>query len=185
VTVNNGAPDVLKATAFVDPADAIGESDETNNKQEATTTVSGTVCTTPPCIDLVVSDVFDTPDPVANGGSTTYTVSVVNVGDTATNPTTVWDMHFFFTGTGSVTVTPLAGVTCAIFGGDPKHIHCTGVAGADAMDLAPGAGITFIVTVTGMATGTASLEVIADIFDVIPEFTNSNNSVTETTTINP
>jgi subtilase family serine protease len=53
------------------------------------------------------------------------------------------------------------------------------------MDLAAGAGFQFTVTVTGVTPGTGSLSVDADHFNAITEFSETNNSVTETTTINP
>ncbi len=53
------------------------------------------------------------------------------------------------------------------------------------MDLAPGAGLSFTVTVTNVPAGTVSLEVIADIFGTIAEFSEDNNQIEEFTTVLP
>jgi len=54
------------------------------------------------------------------------------------------------------------------------------------MDLAPGAGITLTVTVTGVGgPDVDSLDVVADIFNSVAEFSETNNTVTETTIVTP
>ena len=189
MTVNPGAPNTLQLTATADPDNAFGESDETNNSLTEVTTVSGTVCTSTPCTDLVVSSLLDTPDPVDTGGTVTYTASVVNTGDTPTNPSTLWEMRFVYAGNGTPTVTAPAGITCALPNPlDPDTIVCTGSSGSDPMDLGPGAGIDFTVTVTGVSPtsgSTVSLTATADSTNLISEFTETNNSLTENTTVNP
>ena len=185
--VDPGAPNDLVLSATVDPENAFGESDETNNSKSETTTVSGDVCTSTPCVDLVVAQVLDNPDPVANGGTITYTASVVNVGDTAVNPSAIWALDITYTGSGSPVLTfpPGIGLCAVVPPPAAHHVRCTSTAGADGMDLAAGAGFQFTVTVTGVTPGTSSLSVDADHFNAITEFSETNNSVTETTTINP
>ena len=90
-----------------------------------------------------------------------------------------------------MSVTAPAGITCANYppplGPDDKHQHCVGDATVlDPMDLAPGAGITLTVTVTGVGgPDVVSLDVNADIFNTVAEFSESNNIVTETTIVTP
>jgi len=183
VTVDPGAPNDLKITVTADPGNAFGESNETNNSLSETTTVSGTVCTSSPCVDLVVADVFDSPDPVTAGNDFTYVVSIVNVGDAPVDPTAIWDIHFQYFGSGSPTLSLLPDVACAVQPG-VHHVHCTSTAGTDGMDLGPGEGLTFTITVSGATAGSASLNVQADFPSAaIAEFSESNNNVTETTTI--
>ena len=125
--VDRGAPNDLVLSATVDPENAFGESDETNNAKSETTTVSGDVCTSTPCVDLVVAQVLDNPDPVANGGTITYTASVVNVGDTAVNPSAIWALDITYTGSGSPVLTFPPGIgLCAVVpptGRPPRPLH--------------------------------------------------------------
>ena len=113
-TVNLGAPDELVLTATADPANAFVESDEVNNTLTQTTTVDDSVCTSSPCVDLVVSSIIDVPDGAPFGPPVVYTVAVTNVGD-APLPTNVpWDIHFELVGAGVITsITVPTGVTCA------------------------------------------------------------------------
>ena len=188
VTVNAGAPNDLVVHVTVDPDNDFGESDESNNSLSETTTVSGSVCTSTPCVDLVVADVFDNPDPATAPATITYVASIVNVGDSPVPPSAIWDLHFQFFGTGTMTISAPASVTCSNYPSgslDSRHQHCISTSGSDPMDLGPGAGLTFTITVTGVPASTVSLNVNADIFGVITEFSESNNSVTETTTVNP
>lgn len=188
MTVNANAPNDLVLTATVDPDNAFGESDESNNSKTETTTVAGDVCTGSPCVDLVVAQVLDNPDPAKAPGPITYTISIVNVGDAPVNPIAIWDIHLLFSGAGTMAVTAPAGMTCTNFpllSPDSRHQHCISTAGTDPMDLAPGAGLVLTATVTGVAPGTDSLNVTADVFGAIPEFSETNNAVTETTTVIP
>jgi subtilase family serine protease len=53
------------------------------------------------------------------------------------------------------------------------------------MDLGPGGGLTFTVEVTGASTaGSATLQVQVDQTAAITEFSEGNNVLSETTTIN-
>jgi hypothetical protein len=73
---------VLSATTTVDPPGGVdfAEADETNNEQTEPTTVDAADCTS--CIDLVMSEIIVTPDPVAEGADLTYILAVGNGGDT-------------------------------------------------------------------------------------------------------
>ena len=86
-----------------------------------------------------------------------------------------------------MSVTAPAGITCAEVFLDNLHQHCHGdTTVLDPMDLAPGAGITLTVTVSGVAgPDVVSLEVIADVFNTVAEFSESNNTVVETTIVTP
>ena len=76
-------PADLTLTAKIDVDDVFkNETDEGNNTQSETTTVSGTVCVN--CVDLVASQLFATPDPANLGGDVVFKFVVVNVGDTPT-----------------------------------------------------------------------------------------------------
>jgi uncharacterized repeat protein (TIGR01451 family) len=76
-------PADLTLTAKIDVDDVFkNETDEGNNTQSETTTVSGTVCVN--CVDLVASQLVATPDPANLGGAVVFKFVVVNVGDTPT-----------------------------------------------------------------------------------------------------
>jgi uncharacterized repeat protein (TIGR01451 family) len=191
MTVDAGAPNDLVLEATIDPSNAFGESDETNNVEEETTTVTGDVCTSSPCFDIAVADIDASAQTVTAGNPVTFTVSVVNLGDSPIDPIALWDMHFQWTGTAaSMSVAGPGGITCANFPAmslDPLHQHCQSTALVDAMDLGPGLGTTFTVTVTPSSAGTGQLEVIADIFNAISgEFDETNNNTaTEVIDVNP
>lgn len=191
MTVTPSAPNDLTLTVTADPDGAIAESNETNNGKSETTTVSGTVCTSTPCVDLVAADIFDNPDPVkASDGSITYTGSIVNVGDSPVDPTAIWSIDITYTGPGSPALSGFPDLTqcAAISDPDPlvHHVRCTSKAsGTDWMDLSAGGGLTFTVTVTGASTpGTATLKLELDqTAPAITEFDEGNNVLIETTTI--
>jgi uncharacterized repeat protein (TIGR01451 family) len=193
LTVDSGAPNDLKLKATIDPSNAFGESDETNNTEEETTTVTGAVCTGSPCFDLVVADIDASAQTINSGDSVTFTVSIVNIGDSPISPTAIWDIHLLYSGTtGTMSVTPPGGIVCANFptplAPPPAdlHQHCKSTAVVDPMDLGPGEGLTLTVTVTTSSAGTGSLEVNADIFNAIPgEFDETNNTATEVIDVNP
>jgi hypothetical protein len=191
MVVGPSAPNALTLTVTADPDNAVGESDETNNSKSETTTVSGTVCTSTPCVDLVAASIFDNPDPVkASDGNIAYTGSIVNVGDSPVNPTAIWTIDITYTGPGSPTITTPDNAQCApdLTSVPPvHHVTCTSKAsGTDWMDLAAGGGVTFTVNVTGAGTpGTATLDLALDQPSpgTITEFDESNNVLSELTTI--
>jgi len=192
MTVDPSAPDKLTQVVTADQENAIAESDETNNTKSEPTTVSGNVCTSTPCVDLVAASIFDNPDPVKTAdGTIAYTGSLVNVGDSPVDPTAIWTIDITYTGPGSPTLTTPDNSQCAavLFPPPPPtvhHVRCTSKAsGTDWMDLAAGGGVTFTVNVTGASTaGTATLTLALDqTSPAITEFDEGNNVLTETTTI--
>jgi hypothetical protein len=80
-------------------------------------------------------------------------------------------------------VSPPTGVTCTLSGVTWK---CTSQDGTtDPMDLAPGAGLTFLVTIVGAVPGPAPLLVNADSTGVVAELSESNNTSTWLTLVMP
>src|SRR5262249_51777299 len=78
-----GLPPSVTLTAIIDPANPFAETDEGNNTKSQTTsiTTNGT-CTQ--CIDLAVSQLLTSPEPVSSGGTVTVQFQVVNIGDSPT-----------------------------------------------------------------------------------------------------
>lgn len=80
------SPGTALIQAIVDPANVIGEADETNNSNDETTNIqAGEADTAPPqvqgtYIDLKVNDIVDSHDPVATSGTLDYAVSLKNTG---------------------------------------------------------------------------------------------------------
>ena len=169
-------PAQLSITVTADPDDAIAESDETNNAKSETTTVSGTVCGGLPCVDLLAT-ATGTPDSSAAGGVAVYVATVTNVGNATVPDSPAWSIDFTFTGAAGLMQAPAApaGVTCLPI--RPGY-RCTSTAGgADAMDLGPGASVSFVVTVIDLtpAGGVGLFQVIADPTSVVTELTTGNN----------
>jgi uncharacterized repeat protein (TIGR01451 family) len=177
--VDSGAPPPasLTATVTADPEDAVTESDETNNTQSATVTVSGTVCGGSPCVDLFATMSGMT---VAGPGPfpVVYTATITNTGTTPVPDSPVWTVAFTFPiGLGLfVSVVPTGpGVTCTALG---VIALCTGTSpGGDAMDLAPGASVSFVVTATDLnpSPGVLQVQVNADSTNVVSELNEGNN----------
>jgi len=176
LTVDAGAPPPaqMSMTVTADPDSAIAESNELNNKQTKTVSVSGTVCGGPPCVDLFTT-AFGTPALTPFGGPVIYTVTVTNVGTDPVpdNPTT-WAMQFSVIGLGVITsVVPSdPGVACGL-------VFCASNPGnPDPMDLAPGASLTFTVTVidTQPTNTFLQFQATADPFGAVPEVNEGNNS---------
>jgi hypothetical protein len=170
----------------------VTESTKANNNGTETTTVTASLCTASPCVDLVAGGILDTPDPVASGGSLTRIATVSNAGDTSTavhgaGTAKVWVLIDSTNETlGSFSAT--AGFTCtsdAISLAPLIIIECTG-------DLGAGQGVAVTVnsTVTASAGTTLFATVLADPLDEFPEgtgadseFTNANNDATEATSV--
>jgi uncharacterized repeat protein (TIGR01451 family)/fimbrial isopeptide formation D2 family protein len=176
MTVDSSAPPPaqLQVTVTADPGGVITESDETNNTKTEVTTISGTVCSGSPCVDLLAT-VTGTPV-VASGGPAIYNVVVSNVGTATVPDSPAWSIDLEFIGLGVMTpVVAPAGVTCMPFG---LGYRCTSASGAaDAMDLAPGASVVFTVTVivTAPPGGNGLFQVTADSTNVVSELTDGNN----------
>jgi len=178
--VDSGAPPPtsLTATVTADPDGAVTESDETNNEQTTTVTVSGTVCGGSPCTDL-----FTTMSGMTVAGTppfpVVYTATITNTGTTAVPDSPVWTVEFsFLSGLGLFTsVVPTgAGVTCTPLG---VIALCKGTTpGGDAMDLAPGATVSFLVTASDLnpSPGVLQVQVEADSTHVVGELNEGNNT---------
>ena len=174
---SSGAPPQLSTIVTADPADAITESDETNNTMTKTVSVSETVCGGSPCVDLFPAMTGST---VAGPGPfpVTYFATITNVGTTPVPDSPVWTVDFKFTGlvTGLAASAAGPGVTCTPFGFD---IFCTGTSpGGDAMDLAPGASVSFNVSAIDLSPspGVLQVQAIADSTNVVGELNETNNT---------
>jgi uncharacterized repeat protein (TIGR01451 family) len=173
MTVDTAAPDELKLTVTADPANAFVESLETNNTLSETTTVSGTVCTGSPCVDLVTT-VFGDPLVFSPPGIINYSASVTNIGDSAVPNSPAWKIDLQYLGAGVATLTGSSGASCPPLG--LNHFVCTSDASnVDPLDLGPGQGLTFSVQVIGSPPGAGTLMVNADSGGVVSEFSESNN----------
>jgi hypothetical protein len=161
-----------------DPADAITESDETNNTKTATVSVSAGVCGGTPCIDLFATMTGST---IAGPGPfpVNYQATITNVGTTPLGDSPVWTAHFSIIGLAAgLSVVPAGpGVTCTPFGFD---VLCSGTSGSgDAMELAPGASITFLVSAMDLNPGPGGvlqMQVVADSTGAVAELNESNNT---------
>ena len=196
--VNLGASDdPLTFTATIDPANAFTESNEGNNTASETTTVSGDTCTTATCIDLVAAQLTASANPVANGGSLTYTLTVVNIGATATTLSGSDPLVFFDLFGNVSTAVPTSSnpaVAC--------NTNAASVPGSNLLsdcfgNLGPGESVTLTLTVTVNGGTTVSARGWADPTDVIEEFndhqprppdppvTLGNNVIFKVTTVTP
>jgi uncharacterized repeat protein (TIGR01451 family) len=176
-------PDEVKLTVVADPAGAFTEADETNNTKTETTTITGALCTGTPCVDLIATASGSPIVPLL--GPAVYTASIVNVGDTPVPDSPAWSVDFTFTGVGVLSVAPPSGVTCTAL--TPLLTRCTSVDGsADAMDLAPGAGLAFVATVAGVAPpGLVFFEAHADATGKVMELSEGNNIAIAPTVVTP
>jgi uncharacterized repeat protein (TIGR01451 family) len=173
-------PGDLVLSAVIDPADAFEETNDGNNTQTETTTVSGSVCTA--CVDLVSVLLSATPEPAAPSGSITFKYVLVNAGDMPTDFLSGQKIaHFdFFGGHTGFTLTssdPTA-VDCTSFFSDAtrEFNDCVGNLGA-------GQGVTLTATISGVAAPDIRAFATADPGNVITEFKEDNNALTETVVV--
>lgn len=177
--VNASAPSPLQLEVTVDPDEQIAEVSELNNAATEVTTLTGDICpTSDPCVDLVMSTMLESNDPIEVGDTVTYTITVGNVGNTSAT-----DVLIYFDVFGDVTnwsYTATNGFTCADFPGANQVLaNCTG-------DLNAGNGTIIQVTVTANAAGSISATAEADPTNAIAEHSESNNGpVSRSTTVNP
>jgi hypothetical protein len=174
-------PPELTVTATIDPANAFAETEEGNNTDSETTTVSGTVCLG--CVDLVSALLTATPEPVSSGGSVTYTYVLINAGD---EPTTLSPAQFiaffdfFVAGHTSFSIStnnPL--ITCTTINPlstTTKFNNCTG-------NLGGGQGVTITATIGGVTGDGVTATALADPANVVSEVNEGNNVLTETVDI--
>ncbi|MCF6376439.1 hypothetical protein L2K70_02380 [Nocardioides KLBMP 9356] len=83
--VGAAAPGKLTVSMTADPLDAITETDEANNTQTETTTVTHDECTA--CVDLELGQIIATPNPIPDNSDVTYKFTVTNIGDQPAVPT--------------------------------------------------------------------------------------------------
>jgi uncharacterized repeat protein (TIGR01451 family) len=185
LTIDNGAPPDLTVVAIADPTNKFVESNEGNNTKTEVTTVSNSVCTVTPCIDLVMAQVLGSPNPVQVGGGETFTVEVVNVGDSTTAPGNHVNVDVVTLGAFSgPAISAPAGFSCTtvLSGAGFVWYNCSG-------DLGPGAGVSFTVTMTatGPAPDTIATYASVDLTAgaLVPEFTTGNNNANYTTNVVP
>jgi len=182
----------VNVTTTVDPAPGtFAESDETNNSQTNATTVHAN-CTS--CIDLVMGDIADSPDPVAEGAIVTYSIGVGNAGDTQSGDfdivltlTEAGDFDFggtwFDTTNGGDSYSATAGFECTAAG---NVVTCNDATDSDGLAQGEAVLITLKAKIAASVTNpSVSLEAKADPTNAITEFTDLNNDATESTAILP
>src|SRR5262249_20208471 len=178
-----GLPPSVTLTAIIDPANAFAETDEGNNTKSQTTsiTTNGT-CTQ--CIDLAVSQLLTSPEPVSSGGTVTVQFQVVNIGDSPTtlNPQNDTLLSLFAVTDASLTAaTPTSSnpaITCAIdtSGTNFEVANCKG-------NLQPGEGVTITLVVPNVKGTEFLVTGTADPNKLVLEFNENNNSLTQTIVI--
>ena len=154
----------------VDVTAVAGEVELDNNHDDVSTSV-GTVG-----IDLVLTNLGDQPDPVAEGDTVTYKYIVTNSG---TAPTATFDITQVFTDlTGTTPISAVASQGFLCTGPSPLTVTCTG-------DLPAGQSTTVTVVLQTSSLSPATIEstITADAGTVITETNEANNTATETTTV--
>jgi uncharacterized repeat protein (TIGR01451 family) len=158
-----------------------GESNATNNESSVTTSLG-----TANPIDLKVVSLTDDPDPVNHDNTLTYTAVVVNNGTTGTGPGAIVRVALPTAGVPvtSMNVTANNSFTCAATVSDPKVFDCTGNFGASGSSTAS-TTITATMTVDSIAPPPTELSatVTADPDGAITESDETNNTLTEKTTV--
>ena len=184
--VVTGAPPHLTLIAIADPTNAFIESDEGNNSLSEVTTVSDSLCSVTPCIDLVMAQVLGSPNPVKVGSPVTFTYDVVNVGDTTTAPGghVVVDL-FLVNDFASPSIAAPAGFTCvsdSSSGPEFQWYTCTG-------DLNGGDGASFVITATATASSAESVSGVGWVTltpgALVDDFTSSNDFASYTAIVIP
>jgi subtilase family serine protease len=166
-------PGEIEVTTIADPLDAIPEADETDNSATAATTVQ------PPDFSTAL---VGGPDPVAQGGATTWTATITNDGPARArlSASTILVRFQVPAGLTNLAVSTPSGYTCFISA--PQTIDCQ--TGATTTILA---GDSVVVTLLGKAPNTAgslSVTAIADPASAIPEGDETNNAATATINVN-
>jgi uncharacterized repeat protein (TIGR01451 family) len=170
----------LTTKMTADPDSAITESDETNNELTKTVSISGTVCGGSPCIDLLAT-MTGTPIATPTPFPVSYTATITNVGTTPLGDSPVWTADFSVIGlplTGFIVAPNGPGVTCSpVVPG--FEIACTGTSpGGDAMELAPGASVSFLISGLDITPSPGVLQMVvkADSNNDVAELNESNNT---------
>jgi hypothetical protein len=163
-------------TAVVDEDNVVSESAEANNQDTETTTVTAA--------DLHIT-LADAPDPVAPGGTVTWTVTVGNAVSALTIAPGVRLLRLTAPGSvsGLVTVAP-SGYQCGVDGGEVVFVDCQRSAGAGGDPIPVGGERTFTVTATAPSvTTTLSAGAVVDPLAVVTEANESNNTAAVTTAV--
>jgi uncharacterized repeat protein (TIGR01451 family) len=167
VTVTTSSGPIENTAAVTQVA---GENETDNNTDTISTSV-GTVG-----IDLVLTNLGDQPDPVAEGNIVTYRYSVTNAG---TAPSGTFDITQEFddlTGTTPVSATASQGFSCT--GPSPLTVTCTG-----ALPAGQTTTVTVVLQTTSASPATLESTITADAGGTVTETNESNNETTETTTV--
>ena len=187
LTVGATAPNKLTVNVAADPLDAITETNEANNTQTETTTVTHTQCTA--CVDLQMGQILATPNPIPDNTDVTYEFTVTNIGDlpavVTPNPIVIAvNLDRVPNESTFVSATATNGFACApnsSFGTGPgqslafAEILCTGPAAG----LAAAAGTTVTVKAhanTAAVPSFVDFDVVVDPGNVVPEFREFNNA---------
>jgi hypothetical protein len=182
------SPATLESTITADAGGTVIETNEANNTATETTTVTDAICTN--CVDLTITDVIESADPIDDGDSVAYTVGVGNVGDISTDTTGSPDVDVQILIFGDIdaladpgSFSETNGFDCAITTeilGIGVLVDCTG-------ELLPGQGTILTVTVTA-ASASQTLDYSATAFllgTAIDNDPSNNGPVGELTTVNP
>jgi len=164
VTVDDGV-----TSSFTNTAEVTGAS---QTKQASVTTNVGGAA-----IDLVLSDITDTPDPATVGQNVSYTFTVTNAGTNASGAFDITAAMDDMTGLTFVGASASQGFTCGAIVGDT--VTCSG-AGLPASQLTT---IKLTYQVTAGSPSTHELTVKADSGDAVTESSEANNQQTELTSI--
>jgi uncharacterized repeat protein (TIGR01451 family) len=142
-----------------------------------TKTASYTINVGGAAIDLVLSDITDTPDPATVGQNVSYTFTVTNAGTNASGAFDITAAMDDMTGLTFVGASASQGFTCGAIVGDT--VTCSG-AGLPASQLTT---IKLTYQVTAGSPSTHELTVKADSGGTVTESSEANNQQTELTSI--
>jgi uncharacterized repeat protein (TIGR01451 family) len=162
-TINPAATGSLTNTATISLATGATDSNPANNTASDTDTLT-------PRADLSVAK-SDSPDPVAPGGTLTYTIQVTNLGPSSSTGMTLVDplppgVSFVSSTPGAPTCTLAANVVTCQLGG-----------------LGPTASQTVTIVVTVALATSSPLSNAASVTGNETDLVSANNSDTETTTV--
>ena len=164
VTVNDGVTSSFTNTASVSGA---GQS----KSASVTTNVGGA------SIDLVLSDITDTPDPANVGQNVSYTFEVTNSGTNASGAFDITAAMDDMTGLTFIGASASQGFTCGAIVVDTVICSGAGLPSGQTTEVK----VTFQVTAGSPSTHT--LTVNADSGDAVAEASEANNQQTELTSI--
>lgn len=168
--VNGPAGTVISNQAVIDPANAISESDETDNTAQVQTTITAKV-------DLQITKQA-APEPVTQNGVLTYTITVTNQGTLAATGVKVIDQ--LPTGTVYQSYTANGGFTCTHTLNPIQLVTCTG----GSLAANGGSATITIVVHAPNQTGSITNTVTVDPDNAIVETLENNNTATATSTVN-